>query len=283
MLSLTSAALSFSTPALVPAAPSRAVGPAMSVYSWSQPGEGMVWDPLKLAKTPEKFERLRYVEVKHGRVAMLAFLGHVVVGSGFRFPGQLSNGLLMSDIEGTGFAALKASGIDAVAVIFVTCAFLEMRVFKEVVKGEHPGDLRNGLFKEGWDGLSDSDKKRKINIELNNGRAAMMGILGCMVHEQLLPPSPVISTHIDPFALISPHIPHLPSSPAFSGARAARREPVLPADPRALVRALVRGVLSDPGALVRAGQPARRSDSTPRLPSRGKGGQRGFAYTRLHV
>ena len=186
MLSIATAALSFSAPSLLApaAAPSRAVAPTMA-YSWSTPGVGQTWDPLNLAKTPEKFERLRYVEVKHGRIAMLAFLGHVTVGSGARFPGQLSNGLQMSDIKGTGFEALSQAGPDAIAVIFLTCGFLELRVMKEVVKGEFPGDLRNGLFKEGWDSFSDLDKQRKINIELNNGRAAMMGILGCMVHEML--------------------------------------------------------------------------------------------------
>ena len=40
---------------------------------------------------------------------------------------------------------------------------------KEEVKGEFPGDLRNGLFKEGWDGFDQATKDRKINIELNNG------------------------------------------------------------------------------------------------------------------
>lgn len=188
MLSLASVSLSFSTPGLAPAARQHARQPVavqMAAYSWSSLSEGATWDPLKLAKTPEKFERLRYVEVKHGRIAMLAVLGHLTAGSGARFPGELGNGLKFADVEGTGFKALAQCGPADYALIIMSVAFLEMRVMKEVVKGEFPGDLRNGLFKDGWDGFSDADKKRKINIELNNGRAAMMGILGMMVHEQL--------------------------------------------------------------------------------------------------
>jgi hypothetical protein len=32
---------------------------------------------------------LRYVEIKHGRVAMLAVLGHIVTTAGVRFPGDI--------------------------------------------------------------------------------------------------------------------------------------------------------------------------------------------------
>ena len=51
--------------------------------------------------------------------------------------------------------------------------------------GECVHALGTGLFKEGWDGFSAVDKERKINIELNNGRAAMMGILGMVTHNAL--------------------------------------------------------------------------------------------------
>ena len=56
----------------------------------AQPPLGF-FDPLGLLKDAdqERFDRLRYVEVKHGRIAMLAILGHVVTASGYRFEGYL--------------------------------------------------------------------------------------------------------------------------------------------------------------------------------------------------
>jgi len=50
---------------------------------------------------------------------------------------------------------------------------------------EFKGDFRNGFIDFGWDKLSPEAKMRKRAIELNNGRAAQMGILGLMVHEKL--------------------------------------------------------------------------------------------------
>merc|ERR1711934_1297540 len=116
---------------------------------------------------------------------MLGVLGHVAVAAGARWPGSAYGGVPFSSISGSGFKALSQLSIQDYAISFVAIGFLEINVMKETVKGEFPGDLRNGLFKEGWDAFSESTKKEKINKELNNGRAAMMGIFALMVHECL--------------------------------------------------------------------------------------------------
>jgi hypothetical protein len=53
------------------------------------------------------------------------------------------------------------------------------------IEAEFLEDYRNGAIDYGWDKLSDADKLKKWAIELKNRRAAQMGILGMMVHEQL--------------------------------------------------------------------------------------------------
>ena len=47
------------------------------------------------------------------------------------------------------------------------------------------GDFRNGYIDFGWDTFTEEEKLSKRAIELNNGRAAQLGILGLMVHEQI--------------------------------------------------------------------------------------------------
>jgi len=185
-LSLTASSLAFNGPMLsVRAAPAARTSVQMA-YNWDSPS-GIVYDPLGLLKKGDKFERLRYVEVKHGRIAMLAVLGHVAAAAGARIPGQLGNGVNFADIKGSGFAALSQVPFAGLLQIFLFIGFLEINVMK-VTKGapsEFPGDLRNGQFAESWDNFPQAKKDLKRNTELNNGRAAMMGILGLMVHEQL--------------------------------------------------------------------------------------------------
>ena len=146
------------------------------------------YDPLGLVdgKDQARFDRLRYVEIKHGRVAMLAVVGYLLTEGGVRFGGDIaSDGTKFTDIP-AGFAALKAMPIEGIYQILGTIAFLEASVMKDATgTNDFPGDFRNGCIDFGWDSFDAQTKLEKRAIELNNGRAAMMGILGLMVHEQL--------------------------------------------------------------------------------------------------
>ena len=154
----------------------------------AQPPLGL-YDPLGLIANGDqaRFDRLRYVEIKHGRIAMLAFLGNIITRAGIHLPGAIDKAGNAFDSYPNGWAAVGADGISRAGVyqIIALCGFLELFVMKDVVGGEFPGDFRNNKFDFGWDTFSPEVKLQKRAIELNNGRAAMMGTLGLMVHEQL--------------------------------------------------------------------------------------------------
>lgn len=153
-----------------------------------------MFDPFGLVQdgNQEKFNRLRYVELKHGRIAMLAFLGQIVTRAGIHFPGDIDNhGTAFADI-GNGFAALNDVPLGGIQQMIGFIGILELLAMKDVEgTGEFPGDFRNG-GDFGWSGFSEEAKKAKRSIELNNGRAAQMGILGLMVHEQLGSSMPLV-------------------------------------------------------------------------------------------
>merc|ERR1712232_747303 len=80
--------------------------------------------------------------------------------------------------------------------MFAVVGALELFVMKDVTGlSELPGDIRNGSD-FGWDTFDEDEKLRKRGIELNNGRAAMMGILGLMMHEKV-DGNPVVGLFVD--------------------------------------------------------------------------------------
>ena len=142
------------------------------------------FDPLGLCADEDRanFNRLREVEIRHGRCAMLAVVGWLTTAAGIRLPGM----------EGTpfGFKALAMEGLPTevrgvIPMTLGTVFLLTYAMQDNAGTGESPGDYRNGFIDFGWDKQSDAWKERKQAIELNQGRAAQMGILGIMVHEQL--------------------------------------------------------------------------------------------------
>jgi len=116
---------------------------------------------------------------------MLAVTGYLVTAAGIRFPGaeNIPDGL-------KAFPALLESR-DGINVLLQMGAFF---VVAEIVnrdadwldnEAEFVGDYRNGALDFGWDKFDDATKLKKRAVELNNGRAAMMGIWGLVTHEMM--------------------------------------------------------------------------------------------------
>ena len=134
------------------------------------------WDPLGLLKDAdqERFDRLRTVETKHGRIAMLAILGHITTTAGARLPGDIAFGLPYSQMK-TGLAAFETvpSGGTWQLIAFIGAMEIGFGSIKDKIEARCAKDF------------PDYVNKRRQAVELNNGRAAQMGILGLMVHEKL--------------------------------------------------------------------------------------------------
>ena len=66
------------------------------------------WDPLGLLKEADqaRFDRLRAVETKHGRISQLAILGHIVTTAGARLPGDIAYGVPFKSVH-AGLAAFN--------------------------------------------------------------------------------------------------------------------------------------------------------------------------------
>jgi Chlorophyll A-B binding protein len=142
------------------------------------------FDPLGImdGASQDKFDQWRHIEIKHGRVAMLAVVGYLTTASGYRFQGA-------EDIPGgwAAFGALSstAEGKNVLAQMVAFFLLAEIWNHDKTGKADFLGDYRNGIHDFGWEKQSSEWKARKRAIELNQGRAAQMGILSLMVHDAL--------------------------------------------------------------------------------------------------
>jgi hypothetical protein len=151
---------------------------------------GSFWDPLNLADTAsdEVMAWYRHSEIKHGRVAMAAFVGWCVVGAGYHFPGELAHGLNFADIPKGGLAAWDAMpGVGKVQMLLFAglIEFHDELFFTRrgthYLRGGTPGkNMVPGLYDPFRFGpsRSEEDKARGRDVELKNGRLAMIGFIG---------------------------------------------------------------------------------------------------------
>jgi len=141
----------------------------------------------------EGLARRRAVEIKHGRIAMTAFIGMMVQELGITFPGSinLDGSVQFSDI-GTGFGAI--SNIPAFG-LFQIVAFAGFAEIGAMPAAQYTGGPQN--LPGGYDGSAGTipggypfttqiedpaARTRALTCELQNGRAAMMGVFGAMCH-----------------------------------------------------------------------------------------------------
>merc|ERR1719240_1781413 len=132
------------------------------------PGEGP-WDPIGFSKLHENIQGsehagvvpsqqwMREAEIKHGRVAMLAFTGALVQSYGMHFDGKL-NGM---------FYEKGVNPFEATPSAFATNPV-----------GAWSGDMKREPGDLGYRVMRSADVMEEQQIkELKNGRAAMLGIM----------------------------------------------------------------------------------------------------------
>ena len=148
-----------------------------------------VYDPLGLIET-RNMARYEIMEIKHGRAAMLGFLHVIHIEAGVRFEGYLSptQDLKFADVPAGCFASLEAiPTLGWLQIMAFTCAgeIGYSATPWAIVKQEDdkiPGDIGGSA----WVRYDDPETKTfKLNAERQHGRAAMLGITGCLLHELL--------------------------------------------------------------------------------------------------
>ena len=183
-LALLESASAFQAPAL------RASSKAVQASMFSEGDLGVlpplgVYDPLGLIETRD-MARYEVMEIKHGRAAMLGFLHVIAVEAGAKIPTEeclaAPTGMIASLESMPTFGWLQ---------IMLFCCMQETGAGNEssffaLAKAQTVDSEAGDIAGIGWVRYDDPETKTfKLNAERQNGRAAMLGITGCLIHELL--------------------------------------------------------------------------------------------------
>merc|ERR550537_1165411 len=142
------------------------------------------WDPVGFTADGDvaAFKRRRSVELKHGRISMMAAMGYMTPEIICKLPGYLSpsQGLKFSDVPNGLGAISKVPGLGW-AQILAYFGFCEFSGGFDDYKSGTPGDY-------GFKVLTSADpeeKTKKLSAEIANGRLAMVAIIGMFFQDGL--------------------------------------------------------------------------------------------------
>jgi hypothetical protein len=177
---------------------------------------------------------LRHSEIKHGRIAMAGFVGYIIHANGITFPfagpqSVVEPGLSAPDVwDAIPFLA-KLQIIATIGVfehISEDKNFLEADGMKHYMRGGKPGYMPTfkanvhpcplnlfdpfGFTKK----LTEEQKAKKLVAEVNNGRLAMIGLMGFLAESKIPGSVPALSGLIKPYSgdVMAPFLPAGPDS-----------------------------------------------------------------------
>jgi len=138
---------------------------------------------------------IREAEIKHGRVAMFAFIGYIIHANGITFPFPMR-------LDGTPFPTVSSapeawdvlpnvSKLQIIAFIGALEFVGEADRTTHYMKGGKPGDFPPLKFLNLYDpigfsnGVSEEKKSEGLIKEINNGRLAMLGMFGFLSESKI--------------------------------------------------------------------------------------------------
>ena len=178
------------------------LNPVVGYYNPLTLGESVANAPYD---TEQAIGFLRHAEIKHGRVAMAAFVGYCVQ-SNVCFPWDIAGGVSYASIQAAGAPPAQWDAVPTEGKLQILLAIAALELWgegsttlagdgqKHYMRGGKPGYYPTfNMFTENvhplplktlWDPLgftkklTPEKKEKALLAEINNGRLAMIGIMG---------------------------------------------------------------------------------------------------------